>query len=400
MARASSVEVADIFRQYGHSYRERHKMPLSQLRSMRAIERCRTAELGGHVDECDSCGRIRISYNSCRNRHCPKCQFLKKERWLEQRREGILPVPHFHVVFTIPAKLNPLALRNKSIFYNILFRSVAETLIELARDPKHLGGEIGFISILHTWGQNLMDHPHIHCIVTGGALDLDGTRWLPCRERFFISVKVLSRLFRGKFLDYLRGSREAEELEFQGTIANLRDPAQFSAFLKNLYCREWVVYSKLPFNGPEMLLEYLGRYTHKIAIGNHRILKMQNDEVFFLWRDYADRNKNKTMRLEAAEFMRRFMLHVLPERFVKIRYYGLLANRNSNTMLAQCRKLLGVVTEKADAKNVRGTWQEFLLKVCGIDLIQCPFCQKGRMIRKEIVLPERCNSPPWEKRTW
>ena len=400
MAQAKSVEVADIFRQYGSSYRERHKMPLSQLRSMRAIERCRTAELGGHVDECDSCGRIRISYNSCRNRHCPKCQFLKKERWLEQRREDILPVPHFHVVFTIPAKLNPLALRNKSVFYNILFRSVAETLIELARDPKHLGGEIGFISILHTWGENLMDHPHIHCIVTGGALDLDGTRWLSCREKFFISVKVLSRLFRGKFLNYLRESWEAQELEFQGTIANLQDPAQFSAFLKNLYCREWIVYSKPSFNGPEMLLEYLGKYTHKIAIGNHRIIKMQSGEVFFLWRDYADRNKNKTMRLEAAEFIRRFLLHVLPERFVKIRYYGLLANRNSNTMLSQCRKLLGVVTEKADAKNMRGTWQEFLLKVYAIDLIQCPFCQKGRMIRKEIVLPVRCNSPPWEKRTW
>jgi hypothetical protein len=400
MARASSVEVADIFRQYGSSYRERHKMPLSQLRSMRAIERCRSAELGGHVDECDSCGRIRISYNSCRNRHCPKCQFLKKERWLEQRREDILPVPHFHVVFTIPAKLNPLALRNKSVFYNILFRSVAETLIELARDPKHLGGEIGFISILHTWGENLMDHPHIHCIVTGGGLSLDGKRWLSCRKTFFISVKVLSRLFRGKVLDYLRESWEQEQLEFQGTIADLQDPAQFSAFLKSLYCREWVVYSKPPFKDPEMLLDYLGRYTHRIAIGNHRILKMQNDEVFFLWRDYADGNKNKTMTVEASEFIRRFLLHVLPERFVKIRYYGLLANRNSKTMLAQCRKLLGAVTEKADAKNMRGTWQEFLLKVCGIDLRQCPFCQEGRMIRKEIVLPVRCNSPPWEKRTW
>jgi len=355
MAQARSVEVADIFRQYGSSYRERHKMPLSQLRSMRAIERCRTAELGGHVDECDCCGHTRISY---------------------------------------------LALRNKSVFYNILFRSVAETLIELARDPKHLGGEIGFISILHTWGENLMDHPHIHCIVTGGGLSLDGKRWLSCRKTFFISVKVLSRLFRGKVLDYLRESWEQEQLEFQGTIADLQDPAQFSAFLKSLYCREWVVYSKPPFKDPEMLLDYLGRYTHRIAIGNHRILKMQNDEVFFLWRDYADGNKNKTMTVEASEFIRRFLLHVLPERFVKIRYYGLLANRNSKTMLAQCRKLLGAVTEKADAKNMRGTWQEFLLKVCGIDLRQCPFCQEGRMIRKEIVLPVRCNSPPWEKRTW
>jgi len=320
-------------------------MPLNELRTMRAIERCRTAELGGHVDECDSCGRIRISYNSCRNRHCPKCQFLKKERWLEKRKGGLLPVPYFHVVFTIPAKLNPLALRNKRVFYDILFRSVAETLSELARDPKHLGGQIGFISILHTWGQNLMDHPHIHCVVTGGALSFDGTRWKSCRKRFFISVKVLSRLFRGKMLYYLRESWKAEELEFLGNIANLQDPAEFSSFLNDLYSREWVVYSKPPFKGPERLLEYLGRYTHKIAIGNHRIIKMQRGEVFFLWRDYTDGNTNKTMRLEASEFIRRFLLHVLPARFVKIRYYGLLANRNSNTMLDQCRRLLGVVTE-------------------------------------------------------
>ena len=400
MARNSRFEVADIFRQYGSSYRERHKMPLNELRTMRAIERCRTAELGGHVDECDSCGRIRISYNSCRNRHCPKCQFLKKERWLEKRKGGLLPVPYFHVVFTIPAKLNPLALRNKRVFYDILFRSVAETLSELARDPKHLGGQIGFISILHTWGQNLMDHPHIHCVVTGGALSFDGTRWKSCRKRFFISVKVLSRLFRGKMLYYLRESWKAEELEFLGNIANLQDPAEFSSFLNDLYSREWVVYSKPPFKGPERLLEYLGRYTHKIAIGNHRIIKMQRGEVFFLWRDYADGNTNKTMRLEASEFIRRFLLHVLPARFVKIRYYGLLANRNSNTMLDQCRRLLGVVTEKADAKIKDGTWQELLLKLCGIDLIQCPFCQEGIMIRKETVLPLRCNSPPWEKRAW
>jgi hypothetical protein len=372
-------------------------MPLSHIRTIRAIERCRTAELGGHVDECDCCGRIRISYNSCRNRHCPKCQFLAKERWLEQRRENLLPVSYFHVVFTIPAKLNPLVLRNKQICYNILFRCVSETLFELARDPKHLGGQIGFICILHTWGQNLRDHAHIHCIVTGGALSPDGKRWLSCRERFFISVKVLSRLFRGKLLFYLKKSWEAKELEFSGATAKLKD--RFGVFLDDLYQMEWVVYAKPPFKDPETLLEYLGRYTHRIAIGNHRITKMEDGDVSFIWRDYADGNKTKIMKLEASEFIRRFLLHVLPEKFVKIRYYGLLANRKSNTMLSQCRKLLADPAQPKK-KNGTETWQEFLLRVCGIDLLTCPFCKNGRMIRKEVILPPRCNSPPFHKTTW
>jgi hypothetical protein len=387
------VEVSDIFRKHGQAYRAAHKMPLNHIRTMRAIERCRTAELGGHVDECDCCGRIRISYNSCRNRHCPKCQFLKKEKWLEERKEDLLPVPYFHVVFTIPAKLNPLTLRNKRVLYNILFRSVSETLFELARDPKHLGVEIGFISILHTWRQNLMDHPHIHCIVTGGGLSPDGTRWRSCRKGFFIHVKVLSRLFRGKVLDYLKKSRETKELEFPGTIANLKNPVHFAALEKELYNQEWVVYAKPPFKNSETLLDYLGRYTHRIAIGNHRLLKMENGEVFFLWRDYADGKKKKIMRLDASEFIRRFLLHVLPEGFVKIRYYGLLANRKSHTMLTQCRKLLE--TAQTSNKNAHETWREFLKRVCGMDLITCPFCKKGRMVKKEILLPVRCNSPPF-----
>jgi len=397
MTQEESVEVADIFCSHGHAYRMSNNIPLSHIRTMRAIERCRTAELGGHVDECDCCGRIRISYNSCRNRHCPKCQFLAKERWLEQRRENLLPVSYFHVVFTIPAKLNPIVLRNKKICYDILFRCVSETLFELARDPKHLGGQIGFICILHTWGQNLMDHAHIHCIVTGGALSPDGKSWLSCREGFFIPVKVLSRLFRGKFLFYLKKSWEAKELELSGATAKLKD--RFAVFLNDLYQMEWVVYAKPPFKDPETLLEYLGRYTHRIAIGNHRITKMEDEEVSFIWRDYADGNKNKIMKLEASEFIRRYLLHVLPEKFVKIRYYGLLANRKSNTMLAQCRKLLSDPTQPKK-KNGSETWQEFLLRVCGMDLITCPFCKNGRMIRKEVILPPSCNSPPFHKTTW
>ena len=396
MTRAS-VEVADVFRKHGQAYRVSNKMPLNHIRTMRAIERCRTAELGGHVDECDCCGRIRISYNSCRNRHCPKCQFLKKEKWLEQRKEDLLPVPYFHMVFTIPAKLNPLALRNKKIFYNILFRCVSETLFELTRDPKHLGGQIGFICILHTWGQNLMDHAHIHCIVTGGGLSYDGKRWLSCRKGFFIPVKVLSRMFRGKVLDYLKKSWESKELEFSGTIAKLKD--RFSVFINDLYKMEWIVYAKPPFKDTEILLEYLGRYTNRIAIGNHRILKMEDGEVFFIWRDYADGNKKKIMRLEASEFIRRFMLHVLPEKFVKIRYFGLLANKKRNTMLNQCRRLLDYPTHPKK-KDGTETWQEFLIRVCGMDLITCPFCKNGRMIRKEIIQPPRCNSPPQEMAAW
>jgi hypothetical protein len=361
---------------------------------MRAIEICRTQELGGHVDECDTCGAIRISYNSCRNRHCPKCQFLKKERWLEERKEDLLPVEYFHVVFTIPEKLNPLALRNQRLFYNILFRSVSKTLTELSRDPKLLGAQIGFICILHTWGQNLMDHPHLHCIVTGGGLSLDGKRWVSCRKGFFLPVKVISRLFKGKFLNYLKRSYQSEELKLPGDISQLQQSERFAVFLKDLYAREWVVYCKPPFEGPEMVLQYLGRYTHRIAIGNHRIIKIKDGKASFLWRDYSDGNRNKIMSLDVFEFIRRFLLHVLPDRFVKIRYYGLLGNRNRKAMLNQCRRLLGICNNETGNKDVPETWQEFLLRVCGIDLIKCPFCKKGRMVRTEVILPERCKVPP------
>jgi len=389
-----AVEVADIFRQYGHAYRKSHEMPLNQLRAMRAIEVCRTAELGGHVEQCDTCGAIRISYNSCRNRHCPKCQFLRKEKWLEKRKEDLLPVQYFHVVFTIPDELNPLALRNQRVIYNILFRSVAKTLTELSRDQKHLGAQIGFIGILHTWGQNLMDHPHIHCIVTGGGLSPDGDKWVSCRKGFFLSVRVMSRLFRGKFLDYLRKSYDSQELIFPGNISHLQESEAFREFLKGFYSQEWVVYCKPPFKCPEMVLEYLGRYTHRIAIGNHRILKIEDGKVSFLWRDYADGNRNKIMTLDAFEFIRRFLLHVLPDRFVKIRYYGLLGNRNRKAMLSKCRKFLGVITVKVTNRDVSETWQEFLLRVCGINLMRCPFCGKGKMVRKAVLLPERYKEPP------
>ena len=298
--RASRFEIADIFRQYGTAYRESHNLPLNQLRAMRAIAACRTSALGGHVDECDSCGHLEISYNSCRNRHCPKCQFLKKEKWIEARADDLLPIPYFHVTFTIPAELNPLVLRNQKVMYDILFRSASETLMELGNDPKHLGAHIGFIGILHTWGQNLMDHPHLHCVVTGGGLSPDGSRWIFAGKKFFIPVKVMSVLFRSKFLDYLKERYKSGSLMFPGVIAHLKEPPAFEAFRRQFYPKKWVVDCRAPFNGVQGVLQYLSRYTHRVAISNQRILKVEDGKVSFLWRDYADGDKEKVMTLEVS----------------------------------------------------------------------------------------------------
>jgi hypothetical protein len=359
---------------------------------MHAIEVCRTSSLGGHRDQCDHCGHLVISYNSCRNRHCPKCQILAKEKWIEARKEDLLPIEYFHVVFTIPVELNPLISMNRKVMYDLLFRSVSETLMELAGDPKHLSAKIGVIGVLHTWGQNLMDHPHIHCIVTGGGLSSDGNRWVSCRKGFFLPVRVLSALFRGKFLDHLKHCFKNGILVFDGAIRHLKASGNFKLFRKQLYEKKWVVYCKPPFGGPEGVLKYLGRYTHRIAISNHRILNTQNGKVFFRWRDYADNNRQKTMKLTSDEFIRRFLLHVLPERYVRIRHFGLLANRNRKDNIALCHKMLG--GKKATKEKKRETWQEQMLRICGIDVNVCPVCQKGRMHTIERLLPVRCNSPP------
>jgi hypothetical protein len=361
---------------------------------MSAIEACRTSLLGGHKDKCDSCGHLEISYNSCRNRHCPKCQFLKKKKWIEDRVEDLLPIQYFHVVFTIPAELNPLVLSNQKVMYNLLFRSVSETLMELGNDPKRLGARIGFMGILHSWGQNLMDHPHIHCVVTGGGLSSDGGRWISCRKGFFIAVRVMSALFRGKLLDYLKRHYESGDLVFPGALGHLGEPHVFDSFRKQFYHKKWVVYCKPPFNGVEGVLQYLSRYTHRIAISNHRILKIEDGKVSFLWRDYSDGDKKKIMTLHASEFIRRFLLHVLPDRFVKIRHYGLLANRRRKDNIALCRELLGSCTIVTKDKDTPVTWQELLLKVSGVDVTKCPVCKKGNMIRVEVLYPSRCNSPP------
>jgi hypothetical protein len=391
---SGGIEVADIFCEHGPAYRESQRLPRNHLRVMRAIEVCRTAVLGGHKDKCDNCGHLEISYNSCRNRHCPKCQTLRKERWIEARSEDLLPIEYFHVVFTIPSGLNPLVSINPKVLYDILFRSVSETIVELANDPKHLGARIGIIGILHTWGQNLMDHPHIHCIVTGGGLSPEGSCWVSCRKDFFIHVKVMSALFRGKFLDLLKNSFKSGDLVFPGSISHLKEPRAFESFRKQFYHKKWVVYCKPPFDGPMGVLQYLGRYTHRIAISNNRIIAIQDGNVSFLWRDYADDNRQKTMTLKADEFIRRFLLHVLPSRYVRIRHFGLLANRRRKDNIASCRECLGSGKTITKEKIRQETWQEQLLRICGIDVTSCPVCQKGRMFRVALLLPYRCNSPP------
>lgn len=381
------IEVQDIFRLYGDEYRCVFKQKISpgQYKAMRHIEICRTAALGGHVDICDRCGEKRISYNSCRNRHCPKCQFLKKEQWLEDRLQDFLPVQYFHVVFTVPDILNPITLNNQKAVYDIFFRSASMTLNELARDKKYLNAKIGFITVLHTWGQTLMYHPHIHCIVTGGGLSNDMKKWIHLRNDFLFPVKVMAALFRGKFLAYLK------EKYKHGKLKICDDDNDFILLLNKLYRKEWVVYSKPPFKRPETVFEYLARYTHRIAISNQRIIKLHEDKVYFKWRDYSDSNKEKVMALDALEFIRRFLLHVLPKGFVKIRHYGLLGNRNRKILLEQCRKILQV--SYTNHKESTESWKLKLLRLTGIDLDCCPFCGKGKMVQIQELLPIRCHSP-------
>ena len=338
------LEMADIFRHHGEAYRQAHAGHLGRVerRIMAAIEACRTARLGGHVERCTDCGLIRIAYNSCRNRHCPKWQGPARVAWLAERQTELLPVPYFHVAFTLPTLAAEIAFQNKAAMYAILFQAAAETLITIAADPRHLGAEIGFIGVLHTWGQNLQHHPHVHCLVPGGGLSLDGKRWVSCRPGFFLSVRVLSRLFRRLFLEKLGAAFEARKLGFFGALAGLADPAVFVRRLAALRRIEWVVYAKRPFAGPEAVLAYLGRYTHRVAIANTRLVALAGDQVSFRWRDYRHHNKNKVMTLAVDEFIRRFLLHALPDGLHRIRHYGFLANRGRAEKLARCRALLPV----------------------------------------------------------
>jgi hypothetical protein len=324
------LEVADVFRRHGAAWRAANEahLSLAQRRVMTAIEICRTEALGGHVERCNDCAHTRIAYNSCRNRHCPKCQWSAAQRWMEARAAELLPVPYFHVVFTLPATIAAVAFQNKAKVYGLLFQTAAETLTTIAKDAKHLGAEIGLTAVLHTWGQNLDHHPHVHCIVPGGGLSADRARWVHCRPGFFLPVRVLSRLFRRLFLDGLVAAFDAGQLQFFGDLAALKDREAFLAHLAPSRTRERVVYAKRPFAGPAQVLAYLARYTHRVAIGNSRIVELTNEHVRFRWKDYRvnGRSKSKVMALAVGEFMRRFLMHVLPDGFHRIRHYGLFAN--------------------------------------------------------------------------
>ena len=338
-----TLEVADIVRRTGNSFWEQQQSHLAwpHRKVLDAIVRCRTAALGGHRDQCLRCGHQAISFNSCRNRHCPKCQGNARAKWLAARSAELLPVPYFHVVFTLPHALNPLCQRHPRLLYDLLFRASAASLLELARDPKHLGADIGFLGVLHTWGQNLEHHPHVHYIVPAGGLALDGSRWIDSSRRFFLPVHALSRVFRGKFVAGLKQHFAQGKLQFHGSQQHLAAPGCFSRFLRQLFQTDWVVYAKPPFGGAEHVLNYLARYTHRVAISNHRIVAFENDSVSFRWRDYAHRGKNKVMTVSAHEFLRRFLLHVLPGGLVRIRHFGLFANRRRSAALQRCRVLLG-----------------------------------------------------------
>ncbi len=392
--RLNKIEVGDIFRQYGAAYRKSRKLPLQSLKAMSAIESCRTSALGGHVDECDSCGHLRHSYNSCRNRHCPKCQSLAKERWLEARKKELLPVSYLHGVLTIPYELNPIALRNQKEIYDILFKSGTETLRELGFDPKHLGAEIGIIAILHTWGQNLMDHPHLHCIVPCGGLSEDGKKWLmpkksTGKKKFFVHVNVVSDLFKKKFLYYLKGLYLRGKLKFVGKIKDLGKRQEFEKLCDNLYKKRWITYLKKPFGGPEQVVEYLGRYTHRVAISNERIIRLEDDRVTFSYRDYRDGKKNKQITLDVFEFIRRFLLHILPFKYFKIRYYGLFSNRNRKKKIKICKQILGSLNIDKEESLKAESWEELLFRLTGKDPRICPCCGKGRMVRKGKLLSGR-----------
>ena len=379
-------EVAEIFRRYGAAFRQAHgpSMPCAQQRVMKAIETCRTAALGGHVDACDQCGTRQISYNSCRNRHCPKCQSLAKARWLEARLDELLPVEYFHVVFTLPEAVAKIALQNKRRVYNLLFQATAETLRTIAADPKHLGAEIGFLAVLHTWGQTLTFHPHLHCIVPGGGFDATGQRWIACRPGFFLPVRVLSRFFRRCFLQALETAYCRRELAFHGDLAELRQPEQFRRYLEPARITEWVVYAKPPFGGPEKVLDYLGRYTHRVAIANHRITDVAEGKVTFRWRDYRRGNRPSTMTLDAGEFIRRFLLHVLPDRLVRIRHFGFLANRHRTEKIEQARQLLQAESDQHEATADLG--EEALERsLSATELRLCPECGQGRLFCVEVL---------------
>ena len=392
------LEVADIFRAHGAAYRRDHAghLNLPQLKVMAAIENCRTAALGGHVAACTKCDHQHIAYNSCRNRHCPKCQGAAAQDWMQARMEDLLPVEYFHVVFTLPAQIADIAYQNKAAVYGLLFKASAQTLLTIAADPKHLGAKIGMTSVLHTWGSAMMHHPHVHVIVPGGGLSADGTRWIACRSGFFLPVKVLSKLFRRLFLEGLIRLHKAGKLKFFGELAKLADPGIFATQLAPLRKTNWVVYAKPPFGGPEAVLAYLSRYTHRVAISNHRLVSADADTVAFRWKDYRIKrgDRMKVMRLTTDEFIHRFLIHVLPSRFHRIRHAGFLANGIRRDRIGQIRRLLDTEPEPAQMPDEAASAEPEDPPAHQ----PCPKCG-GAMIVVETFLrgqTPKCRAPPWE----
>jgi Putative transposase/Transposase zinc-binding domain len=385
------LEVADLVRTAGGSFIERSRRWITwqHIKVLRAIVRCRTAALGGHLDKCIDCGyRPPISYNSCRDRHCPKCQASARDRWLQARRQELLPTRYVHVVFTLPHELAPLALQNKKLLYHLLLQASAETLLEVARDPRHLGAEVGFFSVLHTWNQKLELHPHVHCVVPAGGLSLDHTHWIQPRYPFFLPVKVLSRVFRGKFIAALQRNFRQGKLDFHGNLKPLAHPKAFSAWLRTLFRHDWHVYSKRPFGGAEQALRYLGHYTHRVAISNHRLVSLVDQKITFRWRDSAHNNQQKLMTLSLDEFLRRFLLHLLPKGFVRIRHFGFLANRRRATLLPLCFQVFDAVQpsrtqpEASPAQEPRPLWL-------------CPKCGGPMVVIERLTAAQlQLRSPP------
>ena len=385
------LEVADIIRTAGDAFieRNRHWLGWKHVKVLLAIVRCRTAALGGHLDECTRCGHRAISFNSCRNRHCPKCQTAARERWIAARQRELLPTRYLHVVFTLPGRLAPLVLQNKKVIYDLLFRTSADTLLEVARNPKHLGAEIGFFSVLHTWTQQLNLHPHVHCVVPAGGLSLDHTRWVRSRDKYFLPKKVLSELFRGKFVAALKEAFQNGQLNFQGNLKLLAEPKTFAAWLRPLHRQDWVVYLKRPFGGPEYVLHYLGRYTHRVAISNHRLVSFADGQVTFRWRDSADHNTQKLRPLPVNEFLCRFLLHILPQGFVRIRHFGFLANRRRKTLLPLCLQLLGSTPQPQVEQHHASSTEDTP------DLYRCPNCGGTMKIIERLTAAEiQLRSPP------
>jgi Putative transposase/Transposase zinc-binding domain len=388
---APTLGLADIFRQHGPAYRGKHLLPPHQVRVMRAIERCRTAALGGVVEFCEHCQHTHIRYRSCRDGHCPQCQGQARLQWLQQRKAELLPTPYFHVVFTLPKQAEALALQNQKVLYEILFRATAQTLLSIAADPQHLGAVPGFFSVLHTWGQNLHFHPHLHCVVSGGGLSSDKKRWICGRRRFFLPVRVLSRRFRNLFMNALEKARAQGQLQFFGELASLSDPKKFAAYAAALRGREWVVYARPPFGGPQHVIEYLGRYVHRVALSNRRLLGLEDGQVRFEYKDYRDGGNSKVMTLSADQFIHRWLQHVVPPKFQRIRYYGFMANCHRARTIELCRQLLSTPTSALlPSLSQCQAFDPWFADACKARL--CPNCGLGVLVVIEYLAPVRKDS--------